>query len=271
MTEKPSQLKPWEAIPAPKAREKPAADSIVTVAAPVKSPTSIPQPAIPAIPVKASRFPEYTPVQIERVRLGIRAGREAMKKRGAYLMVFADAFAKAGGMQVPGRENIPEEHLRVLGSIVLMWTEKTDYDLVKTWRWISDDMVSALHREINRAHQEVGMFNASSHPDAYGWRFGYSENSADPEACKRLAECDNFGLGQGVFPLDEPLVLQPMYDRSFLDLVYRDEVETPPVGSVHPSPSAPPLTQKKRGSILPWVIILVILATLLAWKWAKQP
>lgn len=168
--------------------------------------------------------PEYTVEQMHRIKEGIKAGRLAMEKRGASAGVFVDAFCKAGGFQVPGLPQISDDHLRVLGSIVLMWLEGPDYGLLNNWRWINDAMIEALHREINRAHQEVSMFGASRHPDAYGWRFVPSPNAVDKEACQRLAECDNYGLGNGIFPLDETLVFQPIYDHACLEIVYRDEV-----------------------------------------------
>ena len=170
------------------------------------------------------RFPEYTPIQIERIKEGIWVGRAALRKRGISSMVFFDAFAKAGGMQVPGRESFDESHLRILSSIVLMWADKRDYRLLKNWNWITDEIVSVIHREECRSLMEASMFEASKHPDAYAWRFCYSSNSADPEACRRLVECDNFGLGNGLFPLDEPIVFQPRYDRSWIELVFRDEI-----------------------------------------------
>lgn len=207
---------PWQAIPAP-----PATPKVVTA----EKLEFHKQAEMPVDRGNVSNdHPEYTAAQIDRIKEGIKAGRAAMEKRGNYAMVFADAFCKAGGFQVPGFSQVSDAHLRVLGSILLMWLEGPDYSLLRNWRWINEAMTDALHREVNRTLQEVAMFGASNHPDAYAWRFIPSPNSVDKEACRRLAECDNYGLGIGLFPLDELLVFQPIYDRAYLELVYRDEV-----------------------------------------------
>lgn len=238
MIEGDQKLKPWQAIPAPPVSNTPPSKTKPELQKTAKTPVG--RSNVQSGP------PEYSAAQILRIKNGIKAGRLAMEKRGANSGVFVAAFCNAGGFQVPGLPHISDAHLRVLGSIVLMWLEGPDYGILKNWRWITESMIDALRRETNRALQEVSMFGAGRHPDAYGWRFIPSQNSVDHEACLRLAECDNYGLGKGVFPLDEILVFQPIYDRAYLEVVYRDEV-FPPGASV---PIPPMVIEQSRHASL---------------------
>lgn len=54
--------------------------------------------------------------QIERIRAAVKTGRAAMTKRSADPLVFADAFIKAGGVQVPGMPAVDEGTLLRIGS-----------------------------------------------------------------------------------------------------------------------------------------------------------
>lgn len=118
--------------------------------------------------------------------------------------------------------SVDEDVLRRIGSHVLMNLMEG-----KGPRLIQGDpdwFFDAVVREINRAYSEAYWFGTAQHPDTAGFRIKMYHNVADPGDCMRFAECDNFGLGAGVFPPDEIVVLPPYCDRAAFEAVFKDEL-----------------------------------------------
>lgn len=146
-----------------------------------------------------------------------------MAKRSADALVFADAFIKAGGIQIPGIPAVDGGTLRRIGSYVLMNLMEGSGAKLKypEPEWFFDTLV----REINRAHSEAYWFGAAMHPDTAGFRLVMYDNIVDMAGCKRFAECDNFGLGEGIFPKEEIVVLPACCDGAAFEVVFKDEIK----------------------------------------------
>lgn len=168
---------------------------------------------------------EFTQEQLAILRSAIAGGRAAMRDRPPPSpLVFIHAFLAANGMLVPGRQIRPD-HLKVLGGIVtssLMGGE-IDWAMFNNWHWIDDSMKMAVIREVNRAFMEAGMESSRHHPDAYAFRLRWSDSVEDRDAAERIAAGDPCGLGVGLFPLNDIMIMPVALDRAWFEVVFRDE------------------------------------------------
>lgn len=174
---------------------------------------------------KAEAPREFTQEQLAAIRGAIKAGRAAMRKRPPPSpLVFVRDFLAADGMQVPGREIRPE-HLKVLGGIVTssLVGGGVDWPMFRNWRWIDDDMQDAVIREVNRAFMESNMETSRQSSNAYAFRLRWSDSVNNPVAAKRIAESDCCGLGAGLFPLNDVMILPVALDRAWFEVIFRDE------------------------------------------------
>ncbi|HXH03829.1 MAG TPA: hypothetical protein VNN09_10985 [Candidatus Competibacteraceae bacterium] len=156
---------------------------------------------------------KYSPKQIFAIRKAIERGRQAMSADGIDPLVFASAYLEAGGVQIPGQEldepmrrRIDAHILESLGSTPTFLQEK---------HWIID----VVSREIERIHSEVKLAEQRQQEQVRGFRFRFSSNSRNKDFCARLAEADLYGLGPGVFPRDEVVVLPPSCDQCWWEPV----------------------------------------------------
>jgi len=146
-----------------------------------------------------------------------------MGKRNIDAIVFADTFFRHGGVQVPGMPFIDEGTLRRIGSYALanLIEGKGPRITLGETDWFFDAMV----REMNRAYLEAYWFGAARHPDTVGFRLKIYDNVADIAGCQSYSECDNFGLGAGIFPKDEIVILPPCCDQASFEVVFKDEIK----------------------------------------------
>lgn len=145
-----------------------------------------------------------------------------MGKQNINAIVFADTFFRHGGVQVPMMPFIDEGTLRRIGSYALanLIEGKGPRITLGETDWFFDAMV----REMNRAYAEVYWFGSAQHPHTAGFRLKMYHNVIDIDGCKRFVECDNFGLGDGIFPPDEIVVLPPCCDGAAFEVVFKDEL-----------------------------------------------
>lgn len=157
-----------------------------------------------------------------------------MDKRGGDPLIFAAAFIKAGGLQVPGF-NAPQPIKDRIGSCVLLslaerWGPRYPFD---DPQWAFDTVV----RETNRALTETMMRGAEGHPDVAGFRIVIGENVVKRSGCELFARAVDFGLGPGIYPRDEIPILPACCDRAYLEIVFSDEIT--PVNEPDQPPSLP--------------------------------
>lgn len=112
--------------------------------------------------------------------------------------------------------------------------------------------------EINRAHGEAYMGSAFAHPDVAGVKFRLSPNHRVRDICDTLASADNYGLGPGVYPSRAacPWPAHP-FTRSYVEVVFRDEIGQAAKPEPQPSPIPQPETpmqepaQQTNGPLKP--------------------
>ncbi len=175
-------------------------------------------------------------------------------KHNPEALVFIDAFTKAGGIQAPGRE-LSADTQRVIGSHVLMSLDgRPSFMHEPEW------MREVIYREMNRAHSEARLVSSLRHPEAVAMRLILAKNAPDPdeEGCRKLAETDSHGLGKGIFPKNLIIVLPTCCDRSYFEVVFRDELP----GAAQPVAVKTVRRQKikavtRRGRT-PWLAIIVL-------------
>lgn len=160
--------------------------------------------------------------QIDIIRSSVKAGRMEMKKSGISATIFAEVFIKSGGIQIPGMPDIEEAALRRIGSHVLANIIEGKGPRITPGE--PDWFFNAVAREMNRAGSEAYWFSAAKHPNTAGFRLKICHNVIDIDGCKRFVERDNFGLGAGVFPPDEIVVLPPCCDGAYFEVVFKDEL-----------------------------------------------
>lgn len=165
---------------------------------------------------------EFTIEQRASIRRGIMAGRRDMKKRGSSALVFANAFVKARGVEVPGLQ-VDDGTKNRIGSYILLHVSNGSSISLKypEPEWFFD----CVAREVNRAHSEAYWFSGMEHPDVVGYRMLIQDNVADMEKCAKIVACDNYGMGSGVFPKHEIVVLPPCCDGTSFLAVFSDEID----------------------------------------------
>ena len=160
----------------------------------------------------------FTDEQIKKISIGIKIARQSMVINGAEPEIFLEAFIKAGGIQVPGHEinkddqqNIGDHALKSLrGSPSFM--SKPDY--------IRD----TIRREMGRAYSETYIQTGIKTDDVIGYRLLADGTTNNNNQCTQLINKNLYGLGKGVYPKNEIIVLQPYCDRCYLEVVFDDEI-----------------------------------------------
>ena len=148
----------------------------------------------------------YTPLQITAIREAIRKGREALMRGGGDPRLFASAFIRAGGLQQPGaeldRESRRRMEIHIMANLNGRHTEAGEAPGIR----------ATIRRELARILGEVERFRAMKHPHLIGFRLRIDKRSPARTVCERYARLDAFGLGSGVVPPHEVVVLPPWCD-----------------------------------------------------------
>ena len=152
--------------------------------------------------------------QIAAIRDALKQGRQALAKGKVNAQVFASAYIRAGGLQLPG-ETLDRDTRRRMESHVLATITGRVSGTKEQPR-----VGRAIQREVERILSEVECFKAMINPDLVGYRLVFDEHSSYSTICKRYATLDAFGLGPGVIPPHEIVVLPPSCDGARWEAVY---------------------------------------------------
>ncbi len=150
----------------------------------------------------------YTAQQSAQIREAIRQGRAALA-RGTTpsSQLFASAFLRAGGLQYPGGDLDQATRRRMEGCIMAIVNRR--------WRGAPEPepLQRMIDREVARIEDEYGRFQAMLQADLTGYRLVPPDGPvADRACCERFAALDLYGLGAGVVPPHEIVVLPPCCD-----------------------------------------------------------
>lgn len=159
----------------------------------------------------------YTPQQIVVIQAAIKRGRQALMRCDEHPRIFASAFIRAGGLQLPG--NKLDREIRRRMEIHIMTSINGRHSKIKEGPRIR----AAIHREVARIFSEAERFQAMKHPHLVGYHLVIDDQVADHVLCKRYTNFDAFGLGPGVVPPHEIVVLPPCCDGINWKPVYKTE------------------------------------------------
>ena len=153
---------------------------------------------------------DYTPEQLQHIRLAVGAGREAMRLAGRFEpLIFARAFAAAGGVQLPGKAgDAPSLAARLIQAL----------DRAET----STDPL--LTREIERARSEARWAALAEADDVVGFRMDLPPAAVLEPICRELMKADH-GLGAAVFRKAEIVVLPAVCGSARFTPVHDHEIE----------------------------------------------
>ena len=155
----------------------------------------------------------YTPKQIFIIRNAIEKGRNAMAIFGNNAETFAKAFIAADGIQVPGEQLDKAVQKRINDYVLKSLTGKLPFINEPSW------VIDIIGREVDRVQSEVTQAILRAQNHVAGFSFAFSENVTDKEFCSRIASTDLYGLGPGIFPKDEIVVLPPGCDQIWWEAV----------------------------------------------------
>jgi hypothetical protein len=159
----------------------------------------------------------YTPQQVQAIREAIRKGREAFIRNDEHPRIFASAFIRAGGLQLPGEELDPETRLRmeihVMANINGRYSGADEPPRIR----------AAIKREVTRIYDEVERFRLTLHAHVLGFQLKIDRRVAHRGCCKRYTKLDAYGLGPGVIPPQEIVVLPPCCDGIHWIPIYEQE------------------------------------------------
>lgn len=159
----------------------------------------------------------YTPQQISAIQAAIRKGRQALMRCDEHPRIFASAYIRAGGLHLPGdgldKETRRRMEVHIMANINGRHVKIEERPRVRV----------AIHREVARIFGEVERFRAMKHPHLVGYRLVVDNQVADHVLCKRYTRFDAFGLGPGVVPPHEIVVLPPCCDGVIWKPVYKAE------------------------------------------------
>lgn len=165
---------------------------------------------------------DYTPAQRNAIKEAIRKTRAVLEKYGEGRLEprdFAQFFARYNGIHMPGRESDSSSSAEVAKGLMLGLRKSPNFD-----HRLDDALRAAIRREVNRAHQEIYWLSGAKHPDAVGFRILVEDNVDNRECCEQFAKGVDYGLGIGVFPKDEIVVLPVCCDRAYFEVVFSDEI-----------------------------------------------
>ena len=148
----------------------------------------------------------YTPQQIAVIRDAISKGRQALMLCDEHPKIFASTFIRAGGLHLPGNDLDRETRRRM--EIHIMTNINGRHSKAKEGPRIR----AAIHREVERIFGEVERFQLMKNPQLVGYQLVINDQVPDHVLCKRYTTFDVFGLGPGVIPPHEVVVLPPCCD-----------------------------------------------------------
>ncbi len=157
----------------------------------------------------------FTPEQSAHIRAAIQAGRQALSIGERSPGIFAAAFLRAGGLQLPGEELDPETRRRAEGRIMAIVNRRGSNQPEPK------PIQAMIEREVARIHDEFDRFQTSVNPDLVGYRLRIGRDVADPAACLRFTQVDLFGMGPGTIPPGEIVVLPPCCDGALWEPIYQ--------------------------------------------------
>ena len=158
----------------------------------------------------------FTTQQVAAIRVAVQAGRRALMNGEAQARVFANAFFRAGGLQLPGSELDREARRRIESHIMVNLNGRDSGADEKP------QIRAAVRREMNRIHDEVERFLAMQQPHLLGYRM-ILDRAANLSDCRRYAVVDVFGLGPGIVPAHEIVILPPCCDGIRWQPLYEGE------------------------------------------------
>lgn len=154
---------------------------------------------------------DYTPEQLDQIRLAVAQAREAMRAAGRFEpLVFAWAFTAAGGLQVPGTIT----DTTALGRRLLLALERGE----------NGGTDALLVREIERARTEANWARWAEADDIVGFHLQLPPAAVLEPKCREILKADR-GLGAAVFRKGEIVVLPAACDGARFTPVYVHEVE----------------------------------------------
>ena len=157
---------------------------------------------------------EYTPEQVRAVRDAVAQGREAMHRAKRYdPVVFAQAYIRHGGVQIPGVPNAAALSQRIAKQLLTS---------LKCGNPIGDD--EHLRRELKRVHTEVRWTTLAQSEKIVGFYLKLGPAAELEPTCRQLLGEDS-GLGAAVFPKTRIVVVPAACsDYEFIP-VLEDEIE----------------------------------------------
>ncbi len=155
----------------------------------------------------------YTPKQVFIIRNAIERGRQAMAPFDNNATIFAKAFIEANGIQVPSDDIDESTRQRINGYVLKSLVGQTYFAHEPEW------LIEVINREIDRIHAEVTQAIIRIQDQVTGLSFAFSNEVADKEFCMKIASTDLYGLGAGIFPKDEIVVLPPGCDQTWWEAV----------------------------------------------------
>lgn len=154
---------------------------------------------------------DFTPEQLDRMRLAIAQAREAMRAADRFEpLVFARAFIAADGLQVPGEST----DTAPLAARLLQALEHDE----------AGDADPLLTREIERARREARWAKLAESDDVVGFHMQLPGVALLDPKCRALLKADH-GLGAAVFRKAEIVVLPAACDGARFTPVYEHEIE----------------------------------------------
>ena len=159
----------------------------------------------------------YTTQQISVIQDAIRKGRQALMRCDEHPRIFASAFIRAGGLNLPGNDLDRETRRRM--EIHIMASINGRHRKIEEGPRIRE----AIHREVARIFGEFERFQVMKQPHLVGYHLSIDDQVAEHVLCKRYTRFDAFGIGPGVVPPHEIVVLPPCCDGIHWKPVYKTE------------------------------------------------
>lgn len=154
---------------------------------------------------------DYSPEQLEQIRLAVAQGREAMRVAGRFEpLVFARAFVAAGGVRVPGAAGDDP----ALGAALLRALEPG----------VNPTGDALLAREIERARNEARWAQLAESDAVVGFHLRLPPAALLDPKCRQILKADR-GLGAAVFRKAEIVVLPAACDGASFTPVFEHEIE----------------------------------------------
>jgi hypothetical protein len=156
----------------------------------------------------------YSPQQLSAIRAAIKKGRQALMLGDGHPRIFASAFIRAGGLHLPGddldRETRRRMEIHIMANINGRHSGADEEPRIRV----------AIHREVGRIYSEVERFQVMMHPHLIGYQLIIDAQDPVNVVCERYTRLDAFGLGPGIVPPHEIVVLPPCCDEIHWQPIY---------------------------------------------------